>query len=187
MRPGPFLQVESLVNSGDFDAAAALLENAPESINQLVPLHRILFQSLSLSTYFAQGQDDKGRLAMQQLFVSGHIRPATLLRLTRKLIELDNPEEAGRVVQFLLKQNPGNHSALAELIRIDLMTQKTAKAISQSRSLMENKTMPYQLMKELITYLANDQQLYHSEGADLVEDMLGTLTPSKKIQLLEVL
>lgn len=182
-----FLQVESLVNGSDFEGAASLLEAPPETINNLIPLHRILFQSLALTTYYAQGQDDKGRLAMQQLFVSGHIRPATLLRLTRKLIELDRPEEAGRVVQFLLKQNPGNQSALAELIRIDLRTQRTAQAIAQSRSLIENKTMPYQLVEELVTYLVEDRQLYHAEGAELVEQMLDALTPSKKRQLLEVL
>ena len=182
-----FLRVESLVNGRDFDGAAKLLEDPPENINNLIPLHRILFQSLALTTYFAQGQDDKGRQAMQQLFVSGHIRPATLLRLTRKLIELDRAEEAGRIVQFLLKQNPGNHSALVELIRIDLMTQRTAQAIAQSRTLIENKTMPYQLMEELVTYLAQDRQLYHAEGAELVEQMLDALTPSKKQRLLEVL
>ena len=159
----------------------------PENINNLIPLHRILFQSLALTTYYAHGQDDKGRLAMQQLFVSGHIRPATLLRLTRKLIELDRPEETGRVVQFLLKQNPGNQSALAELIQIDLRTQRTAQAIAQSRSLIENKTMPYQLVEELVTYLVEDRQLYNAEGAELVEQLLDALTPSKKRQLLEVL
>ena len=182
-----FLRVESLVNGEQFDAAAELLENPPDSVNQLVPLHRILLQSLSLTTYFAQGADDKGRLAMQQLFVSGHIRPATLLRLTRKLIEIDQADEARRVVQFLLKQNPGNQSAMAEQVRIDLMTNQTARAIAQSKSMVDNKTMPYGLMKELIIYLASDRQLYHSEGASLVEQMLETLTPTRKRELLEIL
>lgn len=182
-----FLRVESLINGEKFDAAEKLLENPPETVNSLIPLHRILFQSLSLTTYFAQGADDKGRMATQQLFASGHIRPATLLRLTRKLVELEQPEEARRVVQFLLKQNPGNQSALAELIRIDLMTDRTSQVISQSRAMVENKTMPYELMKELVIYLSRDRQLYHTDGAELVRKMLDTLTPTRKKELLEVL
>ena len=182
-----FLGVESMVNAGEFDAAAKLLENPAESVNSLIPLHRILFQSLSLTTYFAQGATDKGRVAMQQLFVSGHIRPATLLRLTRKLVELEQPEEAHRVAQFLLNQNPGNQAAMAELIRIDLMTDRTSQVISQSQPMVENKTMPYELMKELIVYLSSDRQLYHTEGAELVKQMLDTLTPTRKQELLEVL
>ena len=47
--------------------------------------------------------------------------------------------------------------------------------------------MPYQLVEELVAYLVEDRQLYHAEGAELVEQMLDALTPSKKRQLLEVL
>jgi len=182
-----FLRVESLVNGQDFDAAIALLADPPESVNQLIPLHRILFHSLSLTVFYAQGTNDKGKVSMQQLFVSGHIRPATLLRLARKLIDTNRPVEAGRVVQFLLKQNPGNHAALAELIRIDLMNQRTAVVISQSKTMVENKTMPFELMKELIAYLSSDQQLYQQGAGELVSQLLESVTPSRKKQLLEVL
>jgi tetratricopeptide (TPR) repeat protein len=179
-----FLQIEALVNRGDFEAAATKLSVPPEFINQLIPLHRILLHSLSLATYYAKGEDDKGKLSMQQLFASGHIRPATLLRLARKLIETSQPVEAGRVLQFLLKQNPGNHSALAELIRIELMTQRTTEAVSKSLTMVENKTMPFELMKELISHLSADLQLYHTGDTELVTKILESVTPSKRKQLL---
>lgn len=120
---------------------------------------------------------------MQQFFVSGHIRPATLLRLAKKLIEINQPLQAGRVLQFLLKQNPGNHAALAELIRIDLMMQRTTTVLTQSQTMVENKTMPF----ELITYLSADHQLFHPGSSELVNEIMETVTPSKKKLLLEVL
>jgi hypothetical protein len=76
---------------------------------------------------------------------------------------------------------------LAELIRIDMMTQKTAMVISQSKTMVENKTMPFELMKELITYLSSDQQLYQAGAGELVSQMLESVTPSRKKHLLEVL
>ncbi|MCZ6675226.1 MAG: tetratricopeptide repeat protein [Verrucomicrobia bacterium] len=182
-----FLQVESKVNGRDFKSAEEMLNNPPESINKLIPLHRILFHSLSLATYYALGADDQGKISMQQLFVSGHIRPATLLRLSRKLIEINQPVEAGKVLQFLLKQNPGNHAALLEKIRIELMSGRIELAIAQGKTMVENKTMSFELMKELLATLTADQQLHHLKAAELVEEMLAGLTPSKKQQLLEVL
>lgn len=182
-----FLRVEALVNAKAFGQAEKRLASPPHSVNQLIPLHRILFHSLSLTTYFAQGAADKGRNAMQQLFVSGHIRPATLLRLTKKLIEINRPAEASKVLQFLLKQNPGNQAALAEKIRIELMTGNTELAIEQGRSMVENRTMPFELKKELITHLASDSQLFHKEAGILIDQMLQTMTPTKKKELLEIL
>lgn len=182
-----FLKLEALVNAGAFGPASKLLETPPEYINMLIPLHRILFHSLALTTYYAKGEDDKGKLAMQQLFVSGHIRPATLLRLAKKLLEVSRPLEAGRILQFLLKQNPGNHSALADLIRIDLQLNRTGTVIAQGEAMLENKTMPYELKKELVSYLSSDSQIFDTKGLELVDRILESLTPSKKRMILQTL
>jgi len=139
-----FLKVESLINGSSFEKAIALMNSPPNSINQLIPLHRILINSLSLAAHYAVGSADKGKIAMQQLFVSGHIRPETLLRLIRKLIEIDKPQEAGRILQFLLKQNPGNHATLVENIRVELMTGNSDLAIKLGQTMVENKTMPFE-------------------------------------------
>jgi tetratricopeptide (TPR) repeat protein len=182
-----FLQIEAQVNGGAFDAAVAKLEKPPESVNPLIPLHRILLQGLSLTAYYAKGENDRGNNALQQLFASGHIRPATLLRLSAKLLEINRPQEAGRILQFLLKQNPGNQAALADLIRVDLRMNRTTPALAQSKLMIENKTMPYALKRELITYLASDSQIYQAESSAMIGRILETFIPSKKKQLLEAL
>lgn len=182
-----FLRLESLVNGSSYDQAIELLKAPPSSINQLIPLHRILFNSLSLASYYAVGDTGKGKISMQQLFNSGHIRPETLLRLTRKLIEIERPEEAGRVLQFLLQQNPGNHAALVEKIRIDLRTGNFEEAIKLSQTMVINRTMPFELKKELVEGLTTDKQIYHTEVAPLIRQLLDTMTPTKKKRLLEVL
>ena len=182
-----FLRVEALVNGGSYDQAIELLNAPPSSINQLIPLHRILFSSLSLIANCAVGATDTGKISMQQLFISGHIRPETLLRLTRKLIELKQPEEAGRVLQFLLSQNPGNHAALVEKIRIDLLTGNPDQAIQLSHTMVQNRTMPFELKKELVERLTEDKQIYHTQAGPLIRQLLDTMTPTKKKRLLEVL
>jgi tetratricopeptide (TPR) repeat protein len=182
-----FLQVESLVNAGEYQKAIDRLNSPPETVNQLIPLHRILFHSLAMTSYFALGAADEGKGSMQQLFTSGHIRPATLLRLSRKLMEIGSEAEAEVVLKYLLKQNPGNHAALVEIIRIELMTGNTQQAIVKSIPMVENKSMPFQLKKELMTYLASDRQLYYRQGGKIVNQILETMTPSKKQQLLEIL
>jgi tetratricopeptide (TPR) repeat protein len=182
-----FLKIESLINGGQHQRAIKLLESVPDSFNQLIPLHRILFHSLSLTVNFALGADDKAKISMQQLFTSGHIRPATLLRLAKKLIEIQKPFEAERVLQFLLKQNPGNHSALCEKIRVDLMTGKTEQAIKLSRAMLENRAMPFALMKDLALDLGSDRQLFHPEGAALIREILDSMTPTDTQKFLEVL
>ena len=182
-----FLEVEALVNAREFKLAESRLENAPEYINQLIPLHRILFHSLSMTAYYGMGASDKGKTSMQQLFVSGHIRPATLLRLSSKLIELNRPEEARNALEFLLRQNPGNHAAFASRIRIEILNGETKRAISLSQVMLENKTMPFALTKELIKYLSLDHQIYDTQGPRLIEQILANMSPSKKKQLLEVL
>lgn len=182
-----FLQLEALVNAGDFESAAAHIEAPPDYINLLIPLHRILFHSLALTTYYGKGENDKGKLSTQQLLVSGHIRPSTLLRLSKKLIEIGHPLEAGRILQFLLNQNPGNHSALADLVRIDLQLNRTASALAQSETMIENKTMPFALKKELIAHLAADRQVYVDAGTEMVERLLNSVAPSQKRRLLQTL
>lgn len=182
-----FLGVESLINGQAFEEAIDWLKKPPESINQLIPLHRILFNSLSMTAYFARGSDDQGKLAMRQLFASGHIRPATLLRLAKKLTEINRPREAGNVLQYLLRQNPGNQAAQAETIRIALMTGHTLRAIQDSLAMLEGNTMPFSLKKELLAYFGRDRQLYRENATDLVGNILDTMAPSKKRQLLEAL
>lgn len=182
-----FLRVESLINGKEYQLAAELLETPPDPVNQLIPLHRILLHSLSLTANYALGANDKARISMQQLFSSGHIRPATLLRLTRKLIEINHPAEAGRILQFLLQQNPGNHAALCEKVRIELMTGNTEKAIQLSKPMIQNKTMPFSLIRELATHLSSDEQLFHTDAANLIDEILNTMTPTDKQKFLEIL
>ena len=182
-----FLRVESLVNGNAYELANDMLQNPPETVNQLIPLHRILFNSLAMTTHFATGATDKGKISMQQLFVSGHIRPATLLRLAKKIMEVGHAEAARSILQYLLKQNPGNKAALSEKIRMEIQTGNTAVAIEESKAMVEKNTMSSQLKTELITHLVSDAQLYHNGGEELVRQMLDSMTPTKKEQLLETL
>lgn len=182
-----FLRVESLINGEEHQLAAEMLETPPDSVNQLIPLHRILLHSLLLTANYALGANDKAKISMQQLFSSGHIRPATLLRLTRKLIEIKKPTEAGRILQFLLQQNPGNHEALCEKVRIELITGNTERAIQLSKPMVQNKTIPFSLIRELATNLGSDEKLYHTEAAVLIEEILDTMTPADKQKFLEIL
>ena len=67
------------------------------------------------------------------------------------------------------------------------MTGNTEKAIELSKPMVQNKTMPFYLIRELATNLASDDQLYHAEAAILIDEILDTMTPADKQKFLEIL
>ena len=67
------------------------------------------------------------------------------------------------------------------------MTGKTEQAIKLSRAMLENRAMPFALMKDLALNLGSDRQLFHPEGAALIREILDSMTPTDTQKFLEVL
>ncbi len=179
-----FLAIEARINAQQHEAASEMLAEPPESINLLIPLHRILFHSLALTNAYASGADDQGEVAMKELFVARHIRPSTLLGVSKKLLEFNRPDQAREIVQYLLQQNPGNQPALAHNIRIELILGNTQEVLLQSKPLADRKALPFELKREIVQRLASDREIFMADAAELVTQILNNLTPSKKLRLL---
>ena len=182
-----FLALEARINGGRYEAARAMLAHPPETINLRIPLHHILFHSLSLTNAYALGVDDEGDIALKELFSAGHIRSSALLRIGQKLLEIGRPDRAGDITAFLLKQNPGNQPALVCQIQVDLMLGDTQAVLSQSKDMMGGKTLPFKLKREIVRHLASDENTFVTEAGEMVKRILDTLAPSKRVQLLQSL
>lgn len=182
-----FLALEARINAGQYEAATAMLALPPEAVNLNIPLHNILFHSLSMTNAYALGVDDEGDVALKELVSAGYIRPTALLRICRKLLDLGRPDRARDIAEYLLKQNPGNQPALVCRIQADLMLGDTQAVLSQSKGMVDRKTLPFELKREVVRHLASDENTFVAEAGELVTQILDTLTPAKRIELLESL
>lgn len=182
-----FLALEARINAGQHEAASAMLAQPPEAVNLMIPLHNILFHSLSLTNAYALGVDDEGDVALKELVSAGYIRPSALLRICQKLLDLGRPDRAKDIAEYLLKQNPGNQPALVYRIQADLMLGDTQAVLSQSKGMVDRKTLPFKLKREIVRHLASDENTFVAEAGERITQILDTLTPAKRIELLESL
>ncbi len=182
-----FLVLEASINGGRHEAARAMLAQPPKTVNLRISLHHILFHSLSLTNAYALGVDDEGDVALKELFSAGHIRPSALLRIGQKLLDIGRPDRARDITGFLLKQNPGNQPALACQIQVDLMLGDTQAVLSRSKGMVDRKTLPFKLKREIVRHLASDEKIFVPEAGEMVGRIMDTLTPSQRVQLLESL
>ncbi len=179
-----FIKIEAQLNTGEFNNALTSLQNPPTFVNLNSPTNNTLHCSLRLSALSGSEQSEEATKQLQELLDHTHIRPATLLQLSQKLCELNHPIVAEKIIQYLLKENPGHHQARVQLIKINILLEEHEKALQLSQEMLERGVLPFKLKEALVLEYSSDYTLRKQREIVMLGRILETLTPTRKQEML---
>jgi hypothetical protein len=138
---------------------------------------QVQFESLRVLAYFANGQVDLGVVALGRLMREDLSIPVSVAT-ARRLLILNRPEDAKRILLQAYTRNHNNQSVLLELVKMDLKSESTETLGEYLNFLLAGRRPPRYVLNEAIEHFGSDRFLFTPNRDTLLakmDDMLRTL------------
>jgi uncharacterized protein HemY len=182
------LIIETLLTAGHHDEAIAhinkLFEQKPNWLRELQFQEQ--FETLRMLAYFASGQADMGRIVFDQILTKTRMPVSMMVSIARRLLKLNRPNEAKRLLTAAYTRNHYNQGTLLELVKIDLKSESTETLGEHMGYLLEARRPPRYVLTSAYTHLASDRFIFtpnRDQLIDRITEMLRTrVLPQSEIE-----
>jgi hypothetical protein len=120
--------------------------------------------------YFASGQNDIGNATLDSL-LRGNLPVPVMVATARRLLALDRPNEAKRLLLQAYTRNHNSHSVLLELVKMDLKSESTEVLGEHLTFLLAGRRPPRYVLRGAYEYLGSDRFLFTRNRETLLEQM----------------
>lgn len=179
------LLTETYLNAGNFREAITFLDSHSEQDETFRERFTNILDSLHAVAYLGLGNTDAGEMHLTRFLDSRNLRVENFLITSERLIKLQHPNLARRVVTHAHRSDPNNQAALTELIRLDIEAGRTEDLVGNINKLLTMRKPARTLLEESVALLGADQFLFLRQREELlrsIQEMMesghGTLLPS---------
>jgi tetratricopeptide (TPR) repeat protein len=176
------LMAETYLNAGRFREAISFLEAYAQQEETFTERFGTILDSLYAVAYLGLGNTDTGEMHLTRFLNSRNLRVENFLITSERLIKLEHPGLARRVMTHAHRSDPNNQAALTMLIRLDLDTGRTEDLVANITKLLTMRKPARELLEESFTLLGADQFLFLRQRGEvlrsiqeIMENKIGTL------------
>jgi uncharacterized protein HemY len=155
---------EALEQIGDlFMRKPIWLQNNPDV--------RLQFEALRMLGYFAGGQTDIGNATLDNLMRGNNLPLSVMVATARRLLTLNQHNEAKRLLLQAYSRNHNSQSVLLELVKMDLQSESTEVLGGHLTDLLAGRRPPRYVLRGAYEYLGSDRFLFTRNREKMLDQM----------------
>ena len=116
-----------------------------------------------------------GQIYLQNFLTADDVRVQTFLAVARRLENIDRPHEAQRVLSTAYRRNPGNQSALTELIRLEIALGNSNEVPHLLRRLLAMRRPSTTVIAQAYRELGSDRFIFATDRQALLLELSNAL------------
>lgn len=174
------LDIETLLSAGRnkevLAEIAALVEKKPYWLREKKIQEQ--FEALRMLAYF--GTDDVGGadlgIVVFNKIAKSNLSLPMMIAVSRRLLSLNRPQEATRLLRDAYIQNPYNQGILLELVKLDLANENAPDLDEHLRYLIDARRPPRYVIRQAYERIGGDYYLFSTNRDKLIADLDEMLT-----------
>lgn len=169
------LLIEAHIVSRDYAGATRFSDELVVENPSWLEARSSIFNSLRAVATFAVGREDLGQIYLQNFLTADDVRVQTFLAVARRLENIDRPHEAQRVLSTAYRRNPGNQSALTELIRLEIALGNSNEVPHLLRRLLAMRRPSTTVIAQAYRELGSDRFIFATDRQALLLELSNAL------------
>ncbi len=169
------LLIEAHIVSKDYSGATQFADELVVENPAWLESRSSIFNSLRAVASFAVGREDLGQIYLQNFLNAEDVRVQTFLAVARRLENISRPHEAQRVLSTAYRRNPGNQSALTELISIEIALGNSTEVPHLLRRLLSMRRPSTSVIAEAYRSLGSDRFIFATDRQALLLELSNAL------------
>jgi tetratricopeptide (TPR) repeat protein len=165
------LMIETHLVDSDFEGALSFAEELDKERPDWLIKRRDVFNSLRAVASYGINRPDFGDIYLNEFLSGENIGPQQFFAVARRLIKIEQPHKARRVLVKAFELTPTNQMVLAELIKIELQLGYTENLNNLLKRFLQMRRPQPEIIVEAYRKLGSDRFIFTPNRESLLIDL----------------